>query len=309
MWTTIVATKSPQSPWNWASLRASIAQNGVRHSLLMALDMSYVRETSEPYDSNLYVRQTNTRKVLCVNRHLVDDLLAIDMWTPAVKNQIIDDNGSIQACLNLPSALRARYKTAWEISQKTVIDMACDRNAYICQSQALVIHMPLATAQKITSMHFYAWKKGLKTGMCELKTKPAIDVGAWKVKSDFLAFRKDEDQHMSECLLRKQQGLSIPIHHRHLSEPTMSSFGSGGVAAASTGFNPCPSPVVRHPDAYIPSPSVSPMLQHSDSHNDVVMGAAGAAAPYPAADAATSPASASTASDTSETVSIETFKN
>ena len=129
----------------------------------------------EPYTSNIYVRRTLAGEFVCVSRHLLCDLIALSLWTPQLKDEIIAANGSIQHIASIPQHIKQLYRTVWEISQKSIIDMAADRGAYIDQSQSLNIHMTNVNAAKLTSMHFYAWKKGLKTGMYYLRTKSATD--------------------------------------------------------------------------------------------------------------------------------------
>ena len=129
----------------------------------------------EPYTSNIYVRRTLAGEFVCVSRHLLKDLIDLGLWTPQLKDAIIAANGSVQQIPSIPAHIKALYRTVWEISQKVIIDMAADRGAYIDQSQSLNIHMTNANAAKLTSMHFHAWKKGLKTGMYYLRTKAATD--------------------------------------------------------------------------------------------------------------------------------------
>ena len=168
--------------WDWDRLRADIRSHGVRNSLLLApmptATTSQIlgnNEAFEPYTSNIYVRRTLAGEFVCVSRHLLVDLIALGLWTPALKDEIIASNGSIQNIACIPAHIKALYRTVWEISQKSIIDMAADRGAYIDQSQSLNIHMTNVNAAKLTSMHFYAWKKGLKTGMYYLRTKSATD--------------------------------------------------------------------------------------------------------------------------------------
>ena len=121
------------------------------------------------------MRRTLAGEFVCVSRHLLNDLIALGLWNPQLKDAIIAANGSVQQIDCIPAELKLLYRTVWEISQKAVIDMAADRGAYIDQSQSLNIHMPNVNTAKLTSMHFYAWRKGLKTGMYYLRTKSAAD--------------------------------------------------------------------------------------------------------------------------------------
>jgi ribonucleoside-diphosphate reductase alpha chain len=172
----------PGPRWNWTELKAKVAQHGVRNSLLLApmptASTSQIlgnNECFEPYTSNLYSRRVLSGEFVVVNKHLLRDLIEAGVWSLELKNKIIAQNGSIQNIPEIPEGLKSLYKTAWEISQKAIIDMAADRGAYICQSQSMNIFMPNANFAKLTSMHFYAWKAGLKTGMYYLRTKAAVN--------------------------------------------------------------------------------------------------------------------------------------
>lgn len=127
----------------------------------------------EPITSNVYSRRTLAGEFAVVNKYLVRDLLERGLWTPALKNAILANDGSVQGLAGVPEDLQALYKTAWELSMKTVIDMAADRGAYVCQTQSLNLFVADPAFKKLSSMHFYAWKKGLKTGMYYLRSKPA----------------------------------------------------------------------------------------------------------------------------------------
>jgi ribonucleoside-diphosphate reductase alpha chain len=132
-------------------------------------------ESFEPMSSNLYVRRTLAGEFVCCNKHLMNDLIELGLWSTQMKDAIVAGSGSIQHIESIPSEIRALYKTAYEISQKTIIDMAADRGAYIDQSQSMNIHMTNVNNAKLTSMHFHGWKKGLKTGMYYLRSKSAVD--------------------------------------------------------------------------------------------------------------------------------------
>merc|ERR1711920_577693 len=167
--------------WDWATLKARIVRHGLRNSLLVApmptastAQILGNNESFEPYTQNLYVRRVLSGEFVQVNRHLLRDLIARGFWTEETRMQLIAHNGSVQQ-LDLPADLRELYKTVWEIKQRTVIDMAADRGAYIDQSQSLNIHMVDATTAKLSSMHFHGWQLGLKTGMYYLRTKAAVD--------------------------------------------------------------------------------------------------------------------------------------
>ncbi len=168
--------------WDWDELRKEIMENGMRNSLLLApmptASTSQIlgnNECFEAFTSNLYVRRTLSGEFVVPNRHLVQDLIDRNLWSLEMKDEILRQNGSIQNIEGIPDDIKELYKTTWEIKQKHVIDMAADRGAYIDQSQSLNIHMTDANPAKVSSMHFYGWKKGLKTGMYYLRTKAAAD--------------------------------------------------------------------------------------------------------------------------------------
>jgi ribonucleoside-diphosphate reductase alpha chain len=168
--------------WNWEELREEVMQHGVRNSLLIApmptASTSQIlgnNECFEPYTSNIYTRRVLSGEFIVVNKHLLKDLVDLGLWNDRMKNMLIEANGSVQHIPEIPQHIKDLYKTVWEISQKTIIDMSADRGAYICQSQSLNIHIKDPNFGKLTSMHFYAWKKGLKTGMYYLRTKAAAD--------------------------------------------------------------------------------------------------------------------------------------
>ena len=169
----------PSERWEWDLLRDEIKKNGVRNSLLLApmptastAQILGNNECFEPYTSNIYTRRVLSGEFIIVNKHLLRDLVKLGMWDDRLKNKHMASNGSIE---EIPENLKELYKTAWEISQKVLLDMAADRGAFIDQSQSLNIFMENANFAKLTSMHFYGWKAGLKTGMYYLRTKSATD--------------------------------------------------------------------------------------------------------------------------------------
>ncbi|XP_040282618.1 ribonucleoside-diphosphate reductase large subunit [Bufo bufo] len=173
---------TPTELWDWKSLREKIAKYGVRNSLLLApmptastAQILGNNESIEPYTSNIYTRRVLSGEFQIVNPHLLKDLTERGLWNEEMKNQIISCNGSIQSIAEIPEDLKLLYKTVWEISQKTIIQMAADRGAFIDQSQSLNIHVAEPNYGKLTSMHFYGWKQGLKTGMYYLRTRPAAN--------------------------------------------------------------------------------------------------------------------------------------
>lgn len=171
---------TPSELWDWKSLKGEIAKHGVRNSLLVApmptASTSQIlgfNECFEPYTSNIYSRRVLAGEFQVVNPWLLKDLVDMGLWSDNMKNRIIADGGSIQNIPNIPADIKALYKTVWEISQKTIVQMAADRGAFIDQSQSLNIHLKEPTMGKITSMHFTGWKLGLKTGMYYLRTMAA----------------------------------------------------------------------------------------------------------------------------------------
>lgn len=170
----------PTDRHNWDALKQEVMQYGVRNSLLMApmptASTSQIlgnNECFEPYTSNIYTRRVLSGEFIIVNKHLLKDLVQLGLWNNTMKNKIIANNGSIQNIDEIPQEIKELYKTVWEIKQRNIIDMAAERGAYICQSQSLNLFVDNPTAAKLTSMHFYAWKKGLKTGMYYLRTQAA----------------------------------------------------------------------------------------------------------------------------------------
>jgi ribonucleoside-diphosphate reductase alpha chain len=168
--------------WDWEQLKAEIVQHGMRNSLMVApmptASTSQIlgnNECFEPFTSNLYVRRTLSGEFVVLNKHLVRDLIALNMWSIEMKDEILRHKGSVQNIMSIPEHLREKYKTTWEIKQKRVLELAADRGAYIDQSQSLNIHMVDANPAKVTSMHFAGWRLGLKTGMYYLRTKAAAD--------------------------------------------------------------------------------------------------------------------------------------
>lgn len=166
--------------WDWDTLKKNVKKHGVRNSLLVApmptASTSQIlgnNECFEPYTSNIYTRRTLSGEFVIVNKHLMKDLIKLDLWSGDMKNKLIAAQGSVQDIPDIPDNIKALYKTVWEISQKAIIEMSSDRGAYICQSQSLNIHIQDPNFGKLTSMHFYAWKKGLKTGMYYLRSKAA----------------------------------------------------------------------------------------------------------------------------------------
>ncbi len=168
--------------WDWERLKRDVKQHGVRNSLLLApmptASTSQIlgnNECFEPYTSNIYTRRTLSGEFIIANKHLMKDLMNLGLWSETMRQKLIAANGSVQSIPEIPQNVKDIYRTVWEISQKSIIDMSADRGAYICQSQSLNIHITNPNFGKLTSMHFYAWKKGLKTGMYYLRSTAAAD--------------------------------------------------------------------------------------------------------------------------------------
>ena len=176
--------------WNWDKLRNSVLKHGVRNSLLVApmptASTSQIlgnNEAFEPYTSNIYTRRVLSGEFIVVNKHLLEDLVNLGLWNDDLKEEIMHANGSIQDVDNIPDELKQLYKTVWELSMKDIIDMARHRGYFIDQSQSLNLFMENANFAKLTSMHFYGWKSGLKTGMYYLRTKSAVDAIKFTLKN------------------------------------------------------------------------------------------------------------------------------
>lgn len=196
----------PSNRWDWGVLKEKIAQHGMRNSLLVSpmptastAQILGNNESTEPYTSNMYNRRVLAGEFSIVNKHLLRELTSLGYWTPSVRNRIIADGGSVQNVTEIPKYIKDVYKTVWEISQRVIIDMAADRGAYICQSQSLNIHIAEPNTSKLTSMHFHAWKKGLKTGMYYLRTRP---------KADAIKFTVDQEQLNADI---SKTNLSTPV--------------------------------------------------------------------------------------------------
>ena len=182
----------PSDRWDWDGLKAQISKHGMRNSLLLApmptastAQILGNNESTEPFTSNMYNRRVLAGEFTVVNKHLLRELTSLGIWDENVRNRIIADNGSIQNVQSIPKDIRHIYRTVWEIPQRAILDMAADRAPFICQSQSLNIHIASPDSKKLTSMHFYAWQKGLKTGMYYLRTRP---------KADAIKFTVDQEQ-------------------------------------------------------------------------------------------------------------------
>ncbi|MDQ3045910.1 MAG: ribonucleoside-diphosphate reductase subunit alpha [Bacteroidota bacterium] len=207
---------TPSNRWEWDILKEEVKLHGVRNSLLLApmptASTSQIlgnNECFEPYTSNIYSRRVLSGEFVIVNKHLLKDLVKLGIWNDSLKNKIIIANGSVQNIAEIPDNIKALYKTVWEISQKVIINMAADRGAYICQSQSLNLFVQDANFAKLSSMHFYGWKAGLKTGMYYLRTKAAAD--AIKFTVDAVAKENPEVEVLGNedvLVIERQQQLS-----------------------------------------------------------------------------------------------------
>jgi ribonucleoside-diphosphate reductase alpha chain len=182
----------PSNRWEWDVLKEEIKQFGMRNSLLLApmptastAQILGNNECFEPYTSNIYTRRVLAGEYIIVNKHLLKDLVNLGIWNEDLKNKVIAANGSVQNIAEIPDNLKALYKTAWELSQKAIIEMSAERGAFICQSQSLNVFMENPNFGKLTSMHFYAWERGLKTGMYYLRTKAATDAIKFTVEKKY----------------------------------------------------------------------------------------------------------------------------
>ncbi|KAK7097045.1 ribonucleoside-diphosphate reductase large subunit-like [Littorina saxatilis] len=194
----------PYTDLDWDGLRAKIAKHGVRNSLLVApmptastAQILGNNESIEPYTSNIYTRRVLSGEFQIVNQHLLKDLTDLGLWSDNMKTLLISEGGSIQNIKGIPEDLKALYKTTWEISQKVIIEMAAERGAFIDQSQSLNIHIAQPNYGKLSSMHFFAWKMGLKTGMYYLRTKPAANAIQFTIDKEVLAQATQEGDKLA----------------------------------------------------------------------------------------------------------------
>ena len=210
----------PSNRWDWSQLKAEVKKHGVRNSLLLApmptastAQILGNNECFEPYTSNLYTRRVLSGEFIIVNRHLLKDLVKVGLWNRDMRHKIMSANGSIQNISEIPQEIKDLYKTAWEISQKTILELAADRGAYICQSQSLNIFMENANFAKLTSMHFYGWEKGLKTGMYYLRTKAATDAIKFTVDQAISSEPEALDSEDGDMTLEEQAALACSLEN------------------------------------------------------------------------------------------------
>ncbi|RKP11608.1 ribonucleoside-diphosphate reductase large chain, partial [Piptocephalis cylindrospora] len=202
--------------WDWKELREKLAKHGARNSLLLApmptASTSQIlgyNECFEPYTSNIYTRRVLAGEFQVVNPWLLRDLVDMGLWDDSMKNRIIANSGSVQNIPSIPTHIKEIYRTTWEISQKSIIDMAADRGAFIDQSQSLNIFIAEPTYGRLTSMHFYGWKKGLKTGMYYLRTRPAADAIQFTVDQRALGEATADDKSVDEVTEEMKLACSI----------------------------------------------------------------------------------------------------
>ncbi|KAF2690834.1 hypothetical protein K458DRAFT_326754 [Lentithecium fluviatile CBS 122367] len=241
---------TPSDLWDWAPLKEKIAQHGVRNSLLVApmptASTSQIlgyNECFEPYTSNIYSRRVLAGEFQVVNPWLLRDLVEMGLWSDNMKNRIIADGGSIQRIPNIPDEIKALYKTVWEISQRTIVQMAADRGAFIDQSQSLNIHMKEPTMGKITSMHFAGWKLGLKTGMYYLRTMAASAPIQFTVDQEQL---KVADTNIARALNSKRKAFAASPSPSSAPRPMYMAKTPNG-AAESVPPNGVPTPTATPP--------------------------------------------------------------
>lgn len=208
MWKSGDALSRVYPELDWTGLREKV-KGGIRNSLLVApmptASTSQIlgnTESFEPATTNIYTRRTLAGEFVVVNRHLVKELTDLDLWDRAIKNQIVSNRGSVQDISTIPEDIRMRYKTVWEISQKVLIDMAADRGKYVCQSQSLNLYANDPTFKKLSSMHFYAWSKGLKTGIYYLRTRAAADAQQFTIEASKTSENvSTQNNEPKECLV------------------------------------------------------------------------------------------------------------
>jgi ribonucleoside-diphosphate reductase alpha chain len=198
--------------WDWASLRKEVVEHGVRNSLLVApmptASTSQIlgnNEAFEPYTSNIYTRRTLSGEFIVVNKHLLHDLVERGLWNETLKQEIMRHNGSVQNINGIPGDIKELYKTVWEMSMKDILDMSRQRGYFIDQSQSLNLFMQDANYSKLTSMHFYAWQSGLKTGMYYLRTKSAVDAIKFTLNND----KKEETAPAAAVLAPETEAISV----------------------------------------------------------------------------------------------------
>ncbi len=224
----------PTDRWEWDVLREEVKKHGVRNSLLLApmptASTSQIlgnNECFEPYTTNIYNRRVLSGEFIVVNKHLLMDLVRLNLWNNDMKNKIIAANGSVQHIAEIPQEIKELYKTVWEIKQRTIIDMAAERGAYICQSQSLNLFIAEPNFAKLTSMHFYAWERGLKTGMYYLRTKPAASAIKFTVDKQY-----EMMPHPAEAVMATTTTTASSVTSVQGSAPVVNDFTDDAPSAA-----------------------------------------------------------------------------
>jgi ribonucleoside-diphosphate reductase alpha chain len=196
---------SSNERYDWTLLKAQIQAHGLRNSLLVApmptASTSQIlgyNECIEPTTSNIYSLRTSAGEFVLTNKYLMRDLLELGMWNEKLKNQIIANNGSVQSIESIPKHIREKYKTVWELPMKALIDMAADRGVYICQSQSLNLWMEDPTYNSLTSMHFYSWSKGLKTGIYYLRRRAKHQAQQFTIEPEKMATHGDGEEEQDD---------------------------------------------------------------------------------------------------------------
>lgn len=216
--------------WDWKKLRKEVVKSGVRNSLLLApmptastAQIMGNNEAFEPFTSNIYTRRTLSGEYVIINKHLVRDLIALDLWDEDMKNMIIIHKGSVQHIPNIPDDIKEIYKTVWELKQKDLIEMSADRGKFICQSQSLNLFIEGVNAAKLTAAHFHSWKLGLKTGMYYLRTKAAVDAlsGLGIDTSKYKDVRKEEPKPDPKPEVVEEKTKSASEELKALADQTM----------------------------------------------------------------------------------------
>jgi ribonucleoside-diphosphate reductase alpha chain len=212
MWNTTPLTLD-DGTLDWEDLKARVKAHGVRNSLLMApmptASTSQIlgfNECIEPFTNNIYTRRTLAGEFIVINKHLMRDLEKLGIWNEMMKQQIIARNGSVQGIDQVPESIQKLYKTSWEIKQKTLIDLAVGRGAFICQSQSLNLFVADPNYAKLTSMHFYAWKQGLKTGLSYLRTRAPVMAQKFTVDPELQKEAEKSEAERQEALYKADEG-------------------------------------------------------------------------------------------------------
>jgi ribonucleoside-diphosphate reductase alpha chain len=200
--------QAPSERYDWNKLREEIKEHGIRNSLLISpmptastSQIMGFNESFEPFTNNIFQRKTLSGEFIVINKYLINDLIKLGVWNKDMKDLIIMHNGSVQQIKEIPDDLKALYKTVWEIKQKNIIDMSADRGIYVCQTQSLNLFIEDPDFQKLSSMHFYAHLKGLKTGSYYLRTKPKAQTQQFTIDPDFVKKRQKCAEDGESCVL------------------------------------------------------------------------------------------------------------